>query len=114
METFGRKQKQPHKQRSSSFPRPNTAILGTNHHASSFLPLQHTIDNQAVLRPLQTQVGNLKTGLPGTVPRHFGHDFSRVPTHSPAAEGLQTILAINQPGNIYEEEADRLSHEVMN
>src|SRR5438034_3277295 len=43
----------------------------------------------------------------------FGHDFSRIPTHSPAAGALQTKLAINQPGDQYEQEADRLSEQVM-
>src|SRR5438105_1551509 len=28
---------------------------------------------------------------------HFGHDFSRIPVHSPATGALQTKLAINQP-----------------
>ena len=29
----------------------------------------------------------------------IGHDFSRIPVHSPAAGALQTKLAINQPGD---------------
>ncbi len=42
----------------------------------------------------------------------FGHDFSRIPLRSPA-EVLQTKLAINQPGDVYEQEADRISEHVM-
>ena len=43
----------------------------------------------------------------------FGHDFSRIPIHPPAAGALQTKLAINQPGDHYEQEADRISEQVM-
>ena len=43
----------------------------------------------------------------------FGYDFSQIPIHSPVAGVLQTKLAINQPGDQYEQEADRLSEHVM-
>ncbi len=44
---------------------------------------------------------------------HFGHDFSQIPIHAPAAGVLQTKLAINKPGDHYEQEADRVSEQVM-
>jgi hypothetical protein len=43
----------------------------------------------------------------------FGHDFSRIPIHPPAAGVIQTKLAINKPGDQYEQEADRLADQVM-
>ncbi len=43
----------------------------------------------------------------------FGHDFSQIPIHPPAAGVIQTKLAINKPGDHYEQEADRLSEQVM-
>ncbi len=43
----------------------------------------------------------------------FGHDFSRIPIHPPAAGAIQTKLAINKPGDEYEQEADRISERVM-
>ena len=43
----------------------------------------------------------------------FGYNFSQIPIHSPVAGVLQTKLAINQPGDQYEQEADRLSEHVM-
>jgi Domain of unknown function (DUF4157) len=43
----------------------------------------------------------------------FGYDFSRIPIHSPAAGVIQTKLAINEPGDQYEQEADRISQQVM-
>ena len=112
MKTFAQKQNQLQKQRSSSFSRSNT--LGTNHPASPLLYLQQAVGNQAVLRLLQTHAENLKAGLPSTASPRFGHYFSRIPNHPPAAKALQTKLAINQPGDIYEEEADRVSEQVIN
>ena len=43
----------------------------------------------------------------------FGHDFSRIPIHPPAAGAIQTKLAINKPGDEYEQEADRITQQVM-
>lgn len=43
----------------------------------------------------------------------FGHDFSQVTVHPSAAGVIQTKLAINQPGDVYEQEADHLSDVVM-
>jgi hypothetical protein len=44
---------------------------------------------------------------------HFGHDFSQIPIHSSATGVIQTKLAINQPGDHYEQEADHISQQVM-
>jgi outer membrane protein OmpA-like peptidoglycan-associated protein len=43
----------------------------------------------------------------------FRHDFSRIPTHSPATGAIQTKLAINKPGDEYEQEADRVADQVL-
>src|SRR5262249_8735743 len=89
-------------------------IPGTNHHASPLLYLQRTIGNRAVLRMLQTHAKKLKAGVPGTASPRFGHELSWIPIHLLAAGAIQTKLAINQPGDIYEQEADRVSAQVMN
>ena len=47
-----------------------------------------------------------------TVPR-FGHDFSRVRVHSTGPGMIQAKLKINEPGDIYEQEADRVADAVM-
>jgi len=44
---------------------------------------------------------------------HFGHDFSRVRVHSTGLGMIQTKLKINEPGDIYEQEADRVAEQVM-
>jgi hypothetical protein len=51
--------------------------------------------------------------LTGTESPHFGHDFSRVSIHPPAAGAIQTKPEINKPGDEFEREADRVSEQVM-
>jgi len=77
------------------------------------LHLQRTIGNQAVLRLLQTNAEEFKAGLTGTASSRSGHNFGLVPIHSPGPGAIQTKLAINQPGDEYEREADRLADQVM-
>jgi hypothetical protein len=43
----------------------------------------------------------------------FSHDFSHVPVHSKLPTGIQAKLTVNAHGDIYEQEADRIAHQVM-
>src|SRR5262245_11344571 len=113
MRTFAQKQNQPQKLVSSDLARSHTATPGLHHRADLILHLQCTIGNQAVQRMLQTHPEELKAGLTSTVSPHFGHDVSRIPIHPPAAGAIQTKLAINKPGDDYEQEADHVSEQVM-
>ena len=90
MRTFSQKQNQAQEQASSSLARPKRPTLGLDHREHPALHLQRTIGNQAMLRVLRTAV----------------------PT-PPSAPAIQTKLAINQPGDEYEQEADRVAEQVM-
>ena len=43
----------------------------------------------------------------------MGHDFSQIPVHSKSPASIQAKLAVNAPGDIFEQEADRVAEEVM-
>src|ERR1051325_8155878 len=43
----------------------------------------------------------------------FEHDFGRIPLHAQAPVIIQPKLAVNTPGDIYEQEADRAAERVM-
>jgi len=43
----------------------------------------------------------------------LGHDFSNMRIHAGIAERLQTKLAVGQPGDVYEQEANRVADQVM-
>jgi hypothetical protein len=100
MKSFAQQQNQLEEQKSSSLARWKPKIRGANDLTNPLSDLQHTIGNRAVLRLLQAHGENFGSGLPST--------------RSPAAGAIQTKLLINQPGDIYEEEADRISEQVVN
>jgi len=66
-----------------------------------------------MLRMLQTHPEEPKAGLTDPPSPHFRYDFGRVPIRPPAARPIQTKLAINKPGDEYEQEADRVAEQVM-
>jgi hypothetical protein len=80
---------------------------------NSILHLQRTIGNQAVLRLLQSNDEERNAVLTGTASPHFGHDFSRIHVSPSTAGAIRSKLAINKPGDEYEQEADRISDQVM-
>lgn len=112
MRTFAQKQNQPQEPVSSRLAWSNTAASGP-HPRADLLHLQRTIGNQAVQQMLQIHAEELKAGLIDTASPRFEHDFSRIPIHPPAVGAIQTKLAINKPGDEYEQEADRISEHVM-
>lgn len=80
---------------------------------NSTLHLQRTIGNQAVLRSRQSNAEERNTGLAGATSLHFAHNFARLPVNPPPARAFQTKLAINRPGDRYEQEAERAAEQVM-
>src|SRR5262245_37199174 len=89
------------------------AHLGHSLDVKSIIHLQRTIRNQAALRLLQSNAEERNALLTGTALTHLGHDFARIPVSPPKAGVLQTKLAINKPGDKYEQEADRVAEQVM-
>jgi len=114
MRTFAQKQKATQQTPSAKPTIPGRAHLGQRHEVNSILHLQRTIGNQAVQRWLQNNPEEHDALLSGTNSPHFGHDFSRIPVRSPTVVGgIQTKLAINMPGDEYEQEADRVADQVI-
>jgi hypothetical protein len=113
MRTFAQRQAQPQKPVSSNLARSHTATPRQQHILNIVLHLQRTIGNQAVQRMLQTHANEPDVGSATSELPRFGHDFSRIPIHPPAAGAIQTKLAINKPGDNYEQEADRITEQVM-
>ena len=53
-------------------------------------------------------------GSPALRESHIGHDFSRVPVNGISQPVLQRKLTVNEPGDIYEKEADCVADQVFN
>src|SRR5215208_7162477 len=104
MRTFAQKPKAPQQTTSAKSTIPARAHFGQSRDVNSILHLQPTIGNQAVQRMLQTHGKELEAALTGTASPQFGHDFTRIPIHPPAAGAIQRKLSINKPGDEDEQE----------
>jgi hypothetical protein len=114
MQTFAQEQNQPQKPVSSILARSNTAKPGPHRLAADpILHLQGVIGKRAFQRKLRIDAEELETGLAGTTSPRLGHDFSRISIYRSIAGAIQTKLAVNQPGDAYEQEADGIADQVM-
>src|SRR5947207_1976931 len=111
MRTFTQKQNQPQKAVSSGLARSGIATLGPDHREHPILRLQRAFGNQAAQRMLQTLDEAPEAGSTAPASSRFGHDFSRIPAHPPAAGAIQTKLVINNPGDEFEQQADRVAEQ---
>ena len=80
---------------------------------SSILHLRCMIGNQASQPMPEANSAPVGGNSAATKIAHFAHDFSRIPVHANVAIKLQTKLTVNTPGDVYEQEADRMADQVM-
>ena len=113
MRTFAQKPKAPQQVIPAKPTIPGRAHFGQSPEVNSILHLHRAVGNQVLQRMLQTHAEELNTGSATTASTRFAHDFSRIPVHSSAPRGLQPKLMVNMPGDIYEQEADRIADQVM-
>ena len=84
--------------------------LGPSRPVTSILRWQRMIGNQALQRVVQTDADGLHARLTATVTRR---DVGGTPVIGGAAKGVQRTLAINAPGDGYEQEADRVAEQIV-
>jgi hypothetical protein len=119
MHTFAQKENQSEQKSSANLIRSSTPVPAVNHQANPLLNLQRTIGNQAVLRLLQARADDLEArsrievDSESRATGRFAHDFSRIPFRAPAPVTIQPKLAINTPGDVYEQEAEHVAEQVM-
>ena len=75
---------------------------------------RHKIENQSAQALPRMNAEGHKVCSDASATTRFDHDFSRIPLHSKAPVRLQPKLAVSTPSDIYEQEADRVSEQVMN
>jgi hypothetical protein len=81
--------------------------------SNPILDLQRAAGNRAVQRLFEENAKAVRGDSVNAEPARFGHDLSRVPTHTGAAASMQTKLAVNRPGDAHEQEADRVADKVL-
>lgn len=92
--------------------KPGQSLVGQSRNARPVLQLQHPIGNQAVQRFLHSNVEEIEAGSTTIPTTGFCHDFSRIPI-SPIRVQVLSKLTVNTPGDMYEQEADRVADQVM-
>ncbi|MFL6207530.1 MAG: DUF4157 domain-containing protein [Pyrinomonadaceae bacterium] len=75
--------------------------------------MQRTLGNQAGQHLLQAIPEEIEVGYPTATTSHIGHDFSLIPLHAKTRAGIQPKLTVNIPGDVYEQEADRVAEQVL-
>jgi Domain of unknown function (DUF4157) len=114
MRTFAQKQNKPQQQPSRNITSPNTAAPATSHQVQNTLYYQLAIGNQAVQRLLgQAEPEDPEARSSNKVATRSDHDFSQMPATAKSPPNVQAKLTVGPPGDIYEQEADRVSEQVM-
>lgn len=112
MRAFAQKSK-PTRQTTSFGPsRSGRAHFEQSHDVQCIFPLQRTIGNHAVRRRFQNDAGGCTALSTATTLPHSRHDSSRTSLSLPHVAAVQTKLAIGEPGDEYEQEADRVAEQV--
>lgn len=99
--------------KSKSIMRPNRAFTGQSRKENTIPYLQRTIGNQAVQGLQQSNSEERNPVSNGTASPYFGYDYSRTAVTSLRTGAIQAKLALNKPGDEYEQEADRVAEVVM-
>lgn len=73
-------------------------------------PRAKSFESSRVVGPLDANAEGGAHEDPSAV--RFAHDFSLIPAHSKAPARIQTKLKVSAPGDIYEQEADRVSEQL--
>lgn len=79
----------------------------------SILHPRRSISNQAVQQKSQMRTAEREGQLTRASTHHHGHDFSGIPLCTTVPKSIQTKLTINRLGDRYEQEADRVSEQIM-
>lgn len=88
--------------------------FGQSHEVKSDPSLAaHDWESSRAAVSLQAKRDGLEALSDATASGRFGHDFSRIPVHAKASVKIQSKLAVSTPEDIYEEEADRVSEQLM-
>ena len=113
MRTFVQKPKATQQSRSGKSMISSRGQIEQSREVDSMLHLQRPIGNQAVQRMVQTNAEELEEGLASTILPQFAHNFSQIPVHPKSPAYVQAKLRVSPPRNSHEQEADRVSDQVM-
>ncbi len=110
---FAHKPKATQQTKSAKITKPGRALSGQSRNLHSSLHLQRMIGKQAVQRLLKANADNREERSLTNASLPLQHDFSRILVYANARRKMQPKLKVNSPGDIYEQEANRVADQVM-
>jgi hypothetical protein len=113
MKTSAQRVHQPQEAASSSIARSQIETPRSGCRERPLLDWQPTFGLRAAPPTRRAQAEEPCAGIIPAVSSRFGHNFSRIRIHSSCPRELQAKLAINRPGEEFEQEADRVAETVM-
>ncbi len=113
MRTFAQKQKSTQNTNSASPTAHSRGFCSKKYQEPSAPYFQRTIGNQAAQPLRQANAQELEVGSTTTAPIRLAYDFSQIPIYPNGRLKAQTKLMVNTPGDVYEQEADRVADHVM-
>lgn len=114
MRAFAEKQGQTQRKGLAIFLGRGKPPFEPTHETHSILRLQRIIGNQATQRLLSASAAGHEANSRTMAATRFAHDFSRIPVHATVPAQTQAKRTVNAPGDVYEQEADRVAERVMN
>jgi Domain of unknown function (DUF4157) len=110
-----RKQKQSATRQSPSvaLAAPRRTFLAENHLRPEVLNRQSPDETRTAARSLGCASDKFDTAHDQSVSVRFSHNFGQIPIFSKSDPRIQAKLAIGQPNDFYEQEADRVADRVM-
>jgi hypothetical protein len=87
--------------------------FGQIHAADSILRLQRTLGDRSVQRVLEVNAEAVEVDAATTSSARLGHDFGRIPVYAPGPIRIQPKLTVNTLNDSHEQEADRVSEQVV-
>jgi len=93
--------------------RPRQTFFAENHGRPAVLDRQFTDENQTGHRGLGFSSAELDTTRDQTVSARFSHNFGEIPIFSKSDTRIQAKLAIGEPNDAFEQEADRVATRVL-
>lgn len=106
-------QKPSRETKPASFKTPGRGFSVENHALHPMIHLRRGIGNQAIQRVVQTNAEELEADSDIASSAPGVHDFSQVPFYPRARTHIQPKLTVGTPGDMYEQEADRVADQVM-
>ncbi len=113
MHSFAQKPKATLQVPSAKSTTPYRSHFAQSREESSILSQRRTIGDQAVQRSLQVNATGIEVGPSTAAAAHFAHDFSLIPVYPDMHRSMQKKLKVNAPGDMYEQEADRIADQMV-